>query len=1088
MNARSSRRRRPFWAALFPVALYLVCLSPPRLASQASQPPPSTVSTVPAAEQKKAPPDYSKEAFVVEKYNTLILFENDGTSRQENTIRARVQSDAAVQQIGELRFGYNSANEKLEIDYVRVLKPNGGIIEAGASAVQDLTAPISREAPMYTDFRLKHVSVRALQPGDTLEYKTTKWVTDPLAPGQFWYEYNFERDVIVLEEQLTLLVPQGRDIKLQIRRVDPAQTKEVTLPGGRRYLQYQWLHKNLARPTEEEEKERRKKLAEEDERRPDLQLSTFRTWQEVSRWYAALEKERIAATPEIRAKARELTRNRASPAEKAEALYDFVAKNFRYVSLSFGVGRVQPHAASDVFSNRYGDCKDKHTLLAAMLDSVGMKARAVLIHSQRKLDPALPSPSQFDHVITLVEAGELRLWMDTTTEVAPFRLLSANLRAKQALVVTPDGGRLEETPADPPFLTTQDVQVTGSINELGALEANVKYELRGDAELQLRMAFRRTPQADWKRLANWIAMSDGFRGDVTKVNASDPADTVLPFRFDFTIRRTGYFDWSSKRSQIGLPLPKVGLPSAGEGEDEGQKKLEFGSPADVKTSLVLTLAPGLSTRAPVAISVKRDYAEYVSSYTVSDGKLTATRTLRFRERELPVERRSDYLAFQRAVRNDEEQDLWVDNATPGAPSIPADAKAEEIYNTANNALQNSNYEVAIELYKRVVQLEPKHKYAWNNLGRSYLALRRFEEAIAAFRKQIEVNPFDEYAHNNLGRAFWLQQKYDEAEVAFRKQIEINPLDRWAHANLAHMLRERRRYADAIPEYEKAIGITPQDATLHVGLGQALLQTDKPEEALAAFDKAVELMPAPPVWNNIAYELSLKKVHLERAQQYAESAVAATAAALRNISLERIAMRDMAQVSSIAAYWDTLGWVYFQRGDLARAEKYVRAAWVLAQHGEVGDHLGQILERTGSKSEAMATYAQSLSAVRPVPETWPRVVALAGGEKQADDLKSKHADELFKMRTVPLGNVSSESGTADFLVVLNGLGQAEEVKFLRGEEKLRTLAEALRSAKFPAVAPDDTPIRMPRRGMLTCSATTKECVFMLTLPDDVTSVN
>jgi tetratricopeptide (TPR) repeat protein len=1076
--------------AIFLPALLLLCLlAPAALQSQSAQAPAKPAPPAPAGEQKKEPPDYSKEAFVVEKYSTHVVFENDGTSRQENTIRVRVQSDAAVQQIGELRFGYNSANEKLDIDYVRVLKPNGGVIEAGASAVQDLTAPISREAPMYTDFRMKHVSVRALQPGDTLEYKITKRTTDPLAPGQFWYEYNFERDMIVLEERLTLLVPQGRAINLQTRRVDAAQTKETTLDSGRRYKQHEWLHNNLARLTEEEEKEKRKKekLSEEEGRRPDLQLTTFRAWDDVARWYAALEKDRVAPTPEIRAKAAELTKDRKSPREKVEALYDFVAKSFRYVSLSFGVGRIQPHAAGEVFANRYGDCKDKHTLLAALLDAAGLQARAVLIHSQRKLDPALPSPSQFDHVVTLVEDGEEKLWLDTTTEVAPFRLLSANLRDKQALVVTPEGGRLATTPADPPFLTTQNVEVTGSVNELGALEAKVKYELRGDAELQLRMAFRRTAQADWKRLADWIAMSDGFRGDVTDVTATDPADTSQPFRFEYTLRRTGFFDWSSKRSQVSLPMPKIGLPSAGEGEEEGQKKVELGSPADVKVSLTLALAPGLTTRAPVAISVKRDYADYVSTYAVSDGKLTATRAMRFRQRELPVERRSDYLAFQRAVRNDEEQELWVDNAKPGAPSIPSDAKAEDIYNTANNALQNSNYEVAITLYQRVVELEPKHKYAWNNLGRAYLALRRFDEAIAAIRKQIEVNPFDEYAHNNLGRAYWRQQKYEEAEAAFRKQIEINPLDRWAHANLAHMLRERRRYAEAIPEFEKAIGITPQDATLHVGLGQSLLQTDKSEEAMAAFDKAVELMPAPPVWNNIAYELSLKKAHLDRALQYAESAVAATAAALRNVSLERISMREMGLVTSIAAYWDTLGWVYFQRGDLERAEKYVRAAWMLAQHGEVGDHLGQILERTGRKQEAIVTYALSLSAIRPVPETRPRVVAFAGGEKQADKLKADHSGALSRMRTVPLGKIFNESAMADFLVLVNGQGQAEEVKFLRGEEKLRPLADALRAAKFPALAPDDSPIRIPQRGTLSCTATTGDCVFVLILPDDVSSV-
>ena len=118
-----------------------------------------------------------------------------------------------------------------------------------------------------------------------------------------------------------------------------------------------------------------------------------------------------------------------------------MAKNFRYVSLSLGVGRYQPHAASDVLHDQYGDCKDKHTLLASLLEAEGLHASSVLINSSRKLDPDVPSPSQFDHVITMLPMGKgndkEEVWMDTTSEVAPFRLLAYTLRKKQALVIPP---------------------------------------------------------------------------------------------------------------------------------------------------------------------------------------------------------------------------------------------------------------------------------------------------------------------------------------------------------------------------------------------------------------------------------------------------------------------------------------------------------------------------------------------------------------------------------------------------------------------------------------------------------------------------
>ena len=84
------------------------------------------------------------------------------------------------------------------------------------------------------------------------------------------------------------------------------------------------------------------------------------------------------------------------------------------------------------------------------------------------------------------------------------------------------------------------------------------------------------------------------------------------------------------------------------------------------------------------------------------------------------------------------------------------------------------------------------------------------------------------------------------------------------------------------------------------------------------------------------------------------------------------------VPSLIAYWDTLGWVYFARGDLAKAEKYVSAAWLLGEHGEVGDHLAQIYEKRGRKDRAIDTYAMAMSGIRPTLETRGRLAALVGG--------------------------------------------------------------------------------------------------------------
>ena len=168
-----------------------------------------------------------------------------------------------------------------------------------------------------------------------------------------------------------------------------------------------------------------------------------------------------------------------------QALYDYVSKNIRYVSLSFGLSRYQPHLPQEVFANQYGDCKDKATLLASMLDAAGIHADAVLIPSSSKLDISMPSPSQFDHVITAVPQGKELIWMDSTAEVAPFRLLASPLRDKSALLVPPDGaGKIVETPADPPFHSTQDAEISspghrpGQVNGQDSVHSSRRHGIR----------------------------------------------------------------------------------------------------------------------------------------------------------------------------------------------------------------------------------------------------------------------------------------------------------------------------------------------------------------------------------------------------------------------------------------------------------------------------------------------------------------------------------------------------------------------------------------------------------------------------------
>ena len=1063
---------------LFPL-LILTCV----LSAQTPAPIPLPNAPVKPDTVTATPVDHSEESYVIEKLRTTYRFEKDGTGRHEFYAKVRIQSQAAVEQWGQLVVGYNSANERVEIPYVRVVKADGSTITAAPDSVQDLSIPVEKEAPVYSDYRQKHVTVPGLQPGEELEYDFVTITHTALAPGQFWMEHDFSKTGTVLDEQLELNVPKDRVIKL---KTTPGHDPKKTEAGDR--VVYTWTSSHVDKDEKDKDKGKdKKKQTPKEPETPAVEMTTFSSWEQMGLWYASLEKDRRQPTPEIRAKAAALMAGKTTDLDKIQALYDYVATHFRYISLSFGVGRFQPHAAADVLHNEYGDCKDKHTLLASLLGAAGYQASSVLINSSRKLDPDIPSPSQFDHVFTLVPLGKEKIWMDTTTEVAPFRLLASVLRKKQALII-PQGGvpHLEETPADPPMVNRQYSVISGKVSELGKLEAEVHEEFRGDGELYMRMLFRRVPRNKWSDFIKQINAYSGLDGEVSDISVSDPAETHEPFQLDYKIAAANFLDWSKKKSDLVLPLSDINLMDADEDDPD---PIKVGSPLEYVYKLRVEFPPKYSEQAPLSFTLKRDYAHYQATYKVEGGVFTAERDLSTSVDELPSSRASDYLAFRRAVLSDADQHLSIDSSAAGSPVLSSDLKGDELYDAAKAAFQRGSYQTAIDLLQKVVGADPKHKTAWMDLGRGYMVLRQTDLAIAAFERQSELDPYDEFAFDFLGWAYTTERKYDQAATEYNKAIEINPLSTYAHGALGTMYQESHQYEKGAPELEKAVSLKPDDAALEISLGDCYLNLGQDDKALAAFDKATQLSATPDVWNNIAYQLSVKGAHLDRAQQYAESAVTAVANSLRNVSLDQLSDQDLLMISELDANWDTLGWVYFARGNLAKAEKYVNAAWTLGGHGEVGDHLGQIYQKLGRKDEAVRTYAMSLSGIRPINDTRNRLATLVGGDTKVDPAIAQHKSELQALRTVKLGKLSATNGSADFFVVItaaSGHARIEGAKFVSGEEKLKPLSENLHSAKIDFAFPDDEPTKILRRGVLSCAG--GECQFVMMLPEDVHSVD
>jgi tetratricopeptide (TPR) repeat protein len=1029
----------------------------------------SANAKTPMAASPKPAPDDRTEPFIIESYSTTVHFENDGTGEQDLAVRLRVQSVAGSQQLHELVFRYNSANQLMDVRYVRVHKTDGTVENAAADAAKD-TPAVADSA--YAQLQDKHIAVPPLAVGDTLEYEIATRLVTPYARGEFWFAHSFVGTAIVRDERLEISVPANRKVLLKSSRNEPFATVQL---NGRTI--YRWKRANLVVASDDSSKEQQKKKG------PDVQLTTFPGWEAVGRWYAKLQQGRSDPTPEIRAKAAKLAEGKTDALAKAQALYDYVSTNIRSVDLPLGQAGWQSHSATEVFANNYGDSADKSVLLAAMLQAVGIASESALIPYTRALDTSIPSPAQLDHAINTFPLGTETVWMDSTTEVAPFRLLASPLRSKAALRVAADGAaNIVETPADPPFTSSQNVDIEGRVSGLGKLSARAHYAMRGDTELLLRLAFHRTPPAQWNQLAQTLLTLDGIRGDVTAVKPGDPAATHDPFQLDIDFTQSNFLDWMSRRESTPLPLLAIGLPDP---PDDSAKPIDLGSPLDVDVQLKLELPAHFTAQPPVSSSVSRDYAEFKSSYQFADHVVIAERSLDFKVRSVSSARADDYKDFARAVAADQNRALVVLNTSSGDPAILSSATVDDLVEAGLAALNAGNAASAAPLFYRAVELDSKHKQAWNDLGLADLRLGKLDEAVAAFRKQLEINPADEHANDYLGLALERQNKTDDAAVAFRKQTEIDPLDAAAHAALGDILLGQHDYARAVTELDKATILSPDNAASFVSLGRAYLNNGDEPKALAAFEKAAALSPTPPVWNDIAFDLADGKADLEQAQQYAQRAIRATTDGFGKIDLQRVSQGQLRKVASLAACWDTLGWVYFQKGDLAPAEQYIRAAWTLDQNGEIGDHLARVYEKRGEKDRAIKAYALALAAPGAIPDTRARLTLLLGSNSAIDDLVAKAAPELIAARTILAGKLFAGDARADFFIELSPREQsahADAVRFISGTEALRPLGDKLRTLNYGELFPNSAPLKIIRRGTLSCSAKSGHCVLILTSAD------
>ncbi len=991
--------------------------------------------------------DYSQEAAVIEEMLTKIAFDNDGNFTLEQITRVRVQTDAGVQQWGLLKLPFQSATQTVDLDYARVRKADGSTVVTPADNIQDLDAEITRSAPFYSDLREKHVAVKGLGKGDILEYQAHWRTTKPLIPGQFWVQYNFHHDGIVLDERVQIKVPAERAVKVK----GPQATQTVTTAEGSRI--YTWTYSRLQSAKEPEDDQ--KKLTETALGRlspPDVQISSFQSWEEVGRWYWNLQKDRVEPTAAVRAKVAELTKGMTGDAAKLHALYSFVSTQYRYIGIAFGIGRYQPHAADDVLTNNYGDCKDKHTLLASLLEAAGITLYPALINSSRKLDPEVPSPAQFDHIIGYLPPAKDRdaAWLDTTIEVAPFGYLVTPLRDKQALVMSGEKLiQLVSTPADPPSPSSEVFKIDGKLSDDGTFEAKVEDTTQGDGEVLIRAVFRRVPQPQWKDLVQQISYGLGYSGTVSEVSASTPEEIGEPFHFSYSYNRKDYPDWKSDHhfTVPGLPffMPPV--------RDNAKYPIWLGPPTETVSDSKVEIPKGYKAQTPSNVDLKYNFAEYHASYSRDNGVLIAKRRLLSKLHEVPVAEFDDYRSFVKNLQNDVNQ--YVQTSSSSAVVIP----------------DVSLPAVTPSFVRMMMGLHESDSHEAN---------------------QLEGDARDEMTKHDL----------QGAVSSLHRAVSVDPKFARAWVFLGMLQLAEHQYAETAAAYEAAMKITGNQADLQASLGSAYLLAGERDKAEAAFTKLAEVDPQGDTFNDAAYQMANADLKLPLALGYAKKAVRAAEEESEKIALPDMKVEDLGRIFKVAAYWDTLGWVDERMSNLEEAELYLRALWRLTQDGVVAGHLCHLYKREHKVEPAIQMCRMAISRMPTGRLDMGQFqTEMAAAQENLNSLTGKAAkprssgdasDLVIREREFKLPRFLSGTESAEFFVLLGSDGKSktfkvEDVKFISGSDKMKLQGKQLKNVDFKVPAPGDVPTRFVWRGILGCYQYSG-CSFMLLDPATVHSLN
>lgn len=581
--------------------------------------------------------------------DVAILFNNfshevlpSGQSRYTTHQVVKILTERGINKYGDIAIPYQPNSQNIGINIARTITPDGKIHTPPDEAYNDVTPPGLLSRNLYSDLMWKVISMVGLSPGVCIEYQVT--LEDKLeyvSVNETWITggYNFQSSELTLATTYALKLPQDWSIQWKVRNSDIEPQIRSNQDG---MIEYIWTVGEMPALKIEDGMPNINDVV------PRLTYSSIQSWERVYDWYKNLAKDRYTPDEQIMETVEKLTQYLNSDESKIRAIYDYVARQIRYVGIELGQSAYQPSPAVEVLKKQYGDCKDKTTLLISMLDLIGIRAYPVMLSTSPygKTDTSLPSLSQFNHMIVAIPKGkDGYIWLDPTSSTCSYEDLPYSDQGRNGFLIGDFQGMFVEIPVFPAENNKLKSSTELWLNPDGSAKGILRVTMSGQNIINHRWNYQQIPPSNWN---NTFAaeLSQLFPNiNIESVNFENlnnidqPLEITLNFGVNNYIRRI--------KNQILLPLPIDEFTGFTDSFSAPERNypIDLSYPMQIEKNIRIHLPNEWIAILPKDVRKNTEFAEMERRYNQFNNSVSYHLSFKLKQRNISVSQYKDARQF-----------------------------------------------------------------------------------------------------------------------------------------------------------------------------------------------------------------------------------------------------------------------------------------------------------------------------------------------------------------------------------------------------------------------------------------------------------